>query len=356
MKALEACYEFDFHKIEFLERKQRITHPKTILYGPPKCGKSYLIYDYLSHFKNDEYLYIDCNDYRNTKEDILINLEDFIKENSIKVLILENLNFEVSLPNCDSIIITSNLQKKFSGFKSLQLMPLDFEEFLLHDSKHQNITHSFNAFLKYGNLPEIIHYDEYHKNKRTQEIIKLYTQNHLQEVILRLFFENIDEKKSIHQLFTLMKKQYKISKDKFYEYCKIIKENNLIFFIPKYNQDKATKKIYSYNHALLNVVSHNKKFKNEFTNLVFLELNNRYENIFYLDNIDFYIPQEKLIILVLPFFNKLLINSIKKRISHAIDELKINKIQIITVGNDEILKINKCEVTVLPFYEWAVLN
>ncbi len=46
MKSLEACYEINFSKINFIERKVKITYPKTILYGASKVGKSYLIYDY----------------------------------------------------------------------------------------------------------------------------------------------------------------------------------------------------------------------------------------------------------------------------------------------------------------------
>lgn len=70
MKTLEACYEIEFNKINFLERKTRITHPKTILSGPLRSGKSYLIYDYLSNFKSEHYLYLDLNDLRNNKEEI----------------------------------------------------------------------------------------------------------------------------------------------------------------------------------------------------------------------------------------------------------------------------------------------
>ena len=34
-------------------------------------------------------------------------------------------------------------------FKNLIISALDFEEYLLHDNKHQNITQSFNSFLKF---------------------------------------------------------------------------------------------------------------------------------------------------------------------------------------------------------------
>ena len=52
--------------------------------------------------------------------------------------------------------------------------PLDFEEFLLFDTKHQNSSYSFNSFLKFGNLPEIIEFVEIKKPVRNYEICKLY--------------------------------------------------------------------------------------------------------------------------------------------------------------------------------------
>ena len=88
MKSLEACYEVNFSKINFLERKIKITHPKTIIHGASKVGKSYLVYDFLSHFKTNEYIYIDFNDTRNDYEEIKDNLDLFLRKIQIKVLVL----------------------------------------------------------------------------------------------------------------------------------------------------------------------------------------------------------------------------------------------------------------------------
>jgi len=354
MKTLEACYEYEFNKINFLERKIKISHPKTILLGPPKCGKSYLIYDYLSNFKSQDYIYIDLFDLKNEIEDIESNLKVFIQEHKIKVLVIENYNFDFKLPKCDNIIITTQLNNSISGFKKLFIQALDFEEFLLHDTKHQNITNSFNTFLKYGNLPEIISYDIQNKERRVQEVLRLFCKDSTHLNIIQILLCNIDEKKSIYQLYTTLKKKIKISKDKFYDVCKIYEENKIIFFIEKYNQTKAVKKIYSYNHSFVNAISHTKKFKHEFTNMVFLELNNKYDHIYYLDNIDFYIPQSESIILSIPFFNDLILNSITKKLLNITIEHKISAITIVTISNTKTFFLEDLEVQILPFYEWAL--
>ncbi|WP_419770240.1 MAG: ATP-binding protein [Candidatus Marinarcus sp.] len=354
MKTLEACYEAEFNKINFYERKTRITHPKTILIGPPKCGKSYLIYDYLSNFDTKEYLYIDLSDLRNEKEKISVNLFAFVKEKNIKVLVLENYEFDFKFPICDSVVLTTKTDNSLKGFKKLSLNALDFEEFLLHDNRHQNITNSFNHFLKYGNLPGVILVEEHRKTKTIQELLRDFASGATELETLLLLFQSIDEKKSVFQLFTALKNKIKISKDTFYALCKEYEKNHMIFFIEKYNQPKAIKKIYSYNHGFLSAISYTKKFKNEFTNMVFLELNNKSKSIYYLDGIDFYLHNEKAIIFCIPFFNDLLATSIKKRISTLLKEIEIKEATIITIGNTQNFVVENLKVQVLPFYEWSL--
>lgn len=269
-------------------------------------------------------------------------------------MVLENFDFDFELPEVQSILITSSNYKEIDGFKTIFIHGLDFEEYLLHDNKYQNSITSFNHFLKYGNLPEMIVIDENKRVNRLQEIIKLFCKDTTEIEVLKLLFSSIDENKSINQLYTILKKSIKISKDRFYELCKFYEANQLIFFIKKYNHEKSTKKIYAYNHAFLNSISHNKKFKNEFTNMVFLQLQKEHKNIYYLDKIDFFIEEEKTLVLAIPFFNTLLNNAIIKKIYSTIDELNIQQVYIITAGNNDILKYKKIEINILPFYEWAV--
>tara|TARA_B100001063_G_scaffold133717_1_gene125077 strand:+ start:3215 stop:4231 length:1017 start_codon:yes stop_codon:yes gene_type:complete len=337
-----------------MERKIRITHPKTIITGASKTGKSYLIYDFLSNFKTKDYIYIDFNDSRNDIDEIVNNLDSFLRQHQIKVLVLENFSFEFELPYCDNIIISTSIPKTIRGFKNITVSALDFEEYLLQDNRHQNITQSFNNFFKYGNLPEIINIDEHKKVQRLQEIIKLQALNDTHFEILKLLFENIDEKKSLYQLFTTLKTKIKISKDKFYETCKHLENNKTIYFLQKYNQEKATKKTYSYNHSFLNAISHNKKFKNEFTNMIFLELVDKYKEIYYLDNIDFYIKSKKIAIVGIPFFNTFLVNSTLKKIYKIMEEYEIKELNIITISNDEKINHANFKINVIPFYEWAL--
>lgn len=354
MKILESCYEINFSKINFIERKVKITNNKTIIAGAAKTGKSYLIYDFLSNFKNEEYLYIDFNDLRNSGIITNQSLGEFIRNNQIKVLVLENFNFQFLLPNCESIIISTIYPININSFETINLTALDFEEYLLHDNKYQNITQSFNNFFKFGNLPEITHLDEYKKIQRLQEVIKLSCKDETTYEILKIIIENIDEKKSLFQLFNSLKTKIKISKDKFYEVCKHFEDNKTIYFLPKYDQEKSAKKIFCYNFSFLKAITHTKKFKNEFSNMIFLELINKYEDIYYLDSIDFCIKSKNIAIVSIPFFNSSLNAAILQKIIKNAREFNIEEINIITVSNSQKITDSKIKIVATPFYEWAL--
>ncbi len=354
MNILEQIYDNNIYKINFLERKISINTKNTILKGPPKSGKTYLIYDYLSQYNNNEYLYIDCNEYRNSEVYLTKYLDQFIIENKIEVLVLENFNFNFSLPKVTSTVITTTKDIQLESFDTIFLAALDFEEFILFDTKHQNTANSFNSFLKFGNFPEIIEYGEQKKAKRNYEICQLYCDDKVELEILFLLVKSSSEKKSIFQLFNTLKKTIKISKDRFYKTCDKYEKNNIIYFCQKFEQPKAIKKIYIFNHALLDIISYNKNFHNLFQNMVYLEIYKKHKNIYYLDNIDFYIPEDKLIILTIPFFNNFEVINISIKLSPYIKKYNVEKIYIVTVSNEKNINISNIDAKVIKFYDWVL--
>jgi hypothetical protein len=355
MNILEQIYEINFNKIIFNERKVRIDYKNSIIMGPPKSGKSYLIFDYLSPYDDDQYLYIDFNDYKNDIKEIIGNIEEFTRKHKIEVLVLENFKFDMKIPiNVESVIITTNMNKTIDGFKMIYLDQLDFEEYLLFDIKHQSSSNSFNSFLKFGNLPEIVEYNEHKKATRNYEICKLYCDDKTSEEILFLLIKNSGEKKSLFQLFNGLKKEIKISKDRFYKTCETFEQNRVIHFCEKYEQPKAVKKIFVFNHAFLDIVSYKKNFNNLFKNMVYLELNNRYKDIYYLDNVDFYLSSENEIVLAIPFFNNLVSATIMSKLLPLIETYNIQIVTIVTVSSDQTIFIGEIEAQIIPFSTWAV--
>jgi hypothetical protein len=350
MDILESFYDLDFSKIDFKERKRSISNKYTIIQGPSQSGKTYLIYNYLSQYDSKEYLYIDFDNLKLNSFEFYQDIQQFIHENKIKIIALDNFDFTLGLPNCDSIIISTNININLNHFENVILTPANFEEFLRFD-KHQNITTSFNYFLKFGNFIETIRIDEKHKSIHIQNHIKLLCNNEIDLYILKFLIKNSGEIKSQNQLYLALKKKIRISKDRFYNYCRILEENQTITFLPKYKHSKAAKKLFTYNHALISEISFKKNFNNIFTNMVYLELKNKFTSIYYDDYIDFYIPSENTIILTKPFF---IANTLSSKILTFIQENQIKEINIITVSNNQHIYINDISCHIKPFYIWAL--
>lgn len=318
-----------------------------------------MIFDLLSTLDSEEYLYIDLDDIRVNKNTILKNIELFLKEYPIKVLVLENIEFDKKLIKklykLIPILIFSSKQYCFiEGFNHIEVKPLDFEEFLLFENSFSNITQSFNHFLKYGNMPISIEFNEQNKVKKLQEYIKLMSNDQTELLILKILVKSAGETKSILQLFNSLKKEIKISKDRFYSFCNYLEDIGVISFLPKFNQPRALKRVYIFDFILTSSITFQKNFNNIFSNMIFCELKNRFENIFYIDGIDFYISKTDSIILSIPFFNEFQVASKSKKLVGVIEKYGIKNINIVTVNNEFEFTIADIECQVEPFYQWAL--
>ena len=160
MKSLETLYQAPIKNAKFIPRKYEIISPKTLIIGAISSGKTALVYEFLSHYKSEERLYINLDDLRIDRTSLLTNLKDFLEKNTqIKVLTVENLQ-AADLINLDflkgaaleNIFLTS---KEFSlsleGFARINLNYLDYEEFILFFKKNLDQDLLFSYFLAHGN-------------------------------------------------------------------------------------------------------------------------------------------------------------------------------------------------------------
>ncbi len=352
---LEELYESGLKKSLFFERKVKIDMEfnKLYIYGSPKSGKSSLVYDFLTH-QNRKFLYIDFADIR-VKNITTAILEQFIEQNFIKLIVFDSFNFQIELPKVEQLIIISDKYRNLNEFKYLHIKPLDFEEYISFDRKFQSINSSFNQFLKDGNLPEIISLVELKKLQRHQEIIRLITHDSVEVQILVEFIKNISNKLTLFQLFNILKSEIKISKDRLYQFSKSLVEREIIFLVERFNQPKAPKKIFSFSFALFEATSFKKDFARVFENMVFLELSNRYNDIYYTNFLTFYIPSQKKALITIPFVDEVGIEKRVIRVSKEIFELQIEEIEIITINFSYSKNYQKFKLEATPFLEWALM-
>ncbi len=353
LSQLEILYDYEPKKLDYIDRKVQITQKKSIITAPPKSGVTYLIYSHLMQYNKDSYLYIDFNDSRIVGKLIKSNLQNFIVEKNIKLLIMENFDFSFEIPKCDEIIITTDKYKKLDGFESINFYPLDFEEYIAFDKTHSKIENIFNSFANSGTYPFIALSNEVDKIKYLQHLLSLMTKDKKQLAILKAFSFYQAQSVSLYQIFNKLKSDIIISKDLFYDLVEDLKEKQIILFLEKYNYPKASKKLFFIDFALKNALSFEKDFLKRLENIVYLEMYKRDKTLYYTDEIDFYLPEENYGILVIPFLPPVLLkNKIIKR-KKAFKKLGIKNIYIISLGNEDEFENDGIRYEIIPFWNWA---
>ena len=168
--------------------------------------------------------------------------------------------------------------------------------------------------------------------------------------ILKFLFTHIGEKFSLYQIYQILKKQKKLSKDKFYDEIETLQKDKVIFLVDKFNSSKAPKKVFSYNFGYKNALTYDKNIAGILENMVFLELD---EEIYYLDNVNFYMPEIGKIILVYPFITEIQLMDKLKKIPRNLD---FDTIEVVTISNEfEVVYKNK-KVEVKPFWIWSFVE
>jgi len=309
------------------KRKAKLNYENTIITGPKRVGKTFLVFEFLKNFKG-KYKYIDFSDYREKN----FNFED------VDLVIFDNFDFQTEIPPITTFII-SDKNISIEGFKKIELKGLDFEEFFAFENT-TNINSCFDKFLRLGNFPRIFN-EEYFKDEYLKETFELLPYN---KNILKFFFSHIGEKFTLYQIYQILKKEIKISKDSFYKTTNELIENRIIYEVNKFDSPKSPKKFFSYNFAFKNVLTNKKNILHKFENIIFLELNEK--EVYYKDTLSFYLPEKEKGILVLPFADKEIAKEKLKKITD------VKKVEIVTISNEFEIDHKKFEVEVIPFWRW----
>ncbi len=309
------------------KRKEKLNYENTIITGPKRVGKTFLVFDFLKNFKG-KYKYIDFADFREKD----FNFDD------IDLVVYDNYDFSAPIPPITTFIISEkNIDIK--GFKKIELKGLDFEEFFSFENT-TNINHCFDKFLRLGNFPRIFN-EEYFRDEYLKETFELLPYN---KEILAFFLTHIGEKFTLYQIYQILKRNYKLSKDSFYKTTNELLENRIIYEVNKFDSPKSPKKFFAYNFAFKNIMTNKKNILHTFENIIFLELNEK--EVFYKDTLSFYLPNKELGILVLPFANEEIAIEKLKKVSD------VKKVEIITISNEFEIKHKNFEVEVIPFWRW----
>lgn len=355
MDILETLYEKPPTLLKFNERKVHIEHPNTLLLGPSGAGKTTLILDYLSTLKDGAYLYIDVNDLRLEGNISELDLGSFYHQNNLELLVIDNYCDSIALPNgCNLLLGSSDLSLHVKGFEILHVDYLDFEEFIAFSKGSVLPQHIFNLFANHGRHPGAVHLQDSSWVEYLQNQLCLHLSNQSTLTLFRQISLFQSKPLSLNNLYSQLKKEMKISKDTLYETTSSLQRHGLIHFVPKWQAPKTPKKFYLSDFAIKNAITFEKDFLKRFENIVFCELTKNYDEIFYSQKLDFYLPQNSLGIVCIPFLPpELILRRFHGMLEH-LKSLKISNLTVLTLGNEGEGKGDGIDCEIIPFWDWAL--
>ncbi len=352
MQLLENLYDIKHKNNHFYDRKLRISSKRTLVNGPKKSGKTTIIIDYISKFAQNEILYVDLNDTRVDKKNIAKNIHKFVKNNPIKILVIENFDSSFELPDTEEIILTC--RDSLDGFDTITLFPLDFEEFISFDARHSNIEHIFQIYANTGSYPQVVLNSSNSVHWSMQEMLTVMIDDKIEFEIFKKLSEAQSSKISLYQIYNQLKSFIKISKDSLYKKVRKLEDDKMIFLVEKFASTKSAKKLFLIDFALKNALTFKKEFLKRFENMVFLELMKKGNQSYYTNFLDLYIPKRDYAVLCIPFLPQEMIKLRLQKILLHVKELRVKKIDIVTVGNEGEFWLKNIKCTIIPFWDWAL--
>ena len=349
---LEEFYKQDLHSAHYTERRYQLEADISYqLTGITLSGKTSIIKNYLLQHKKSHYLYIDCSDLRIDTEALNQTLYRFCNQNEITILALDNYDPQIRLPKVKQLIIASNHYHDFKELTHLKVYPLNYEGFLAFEQRFDDT--ALSHFFQLGGFPFM--------HRVPSEERTVYLQKHLQYKLddvsfdlLHLSSQFISQKVSAFTLYERLKQQRKISKDRLYRQFESLIDDEYIYMLAKYQAPKATKKLYHCDIAIKNVLTSQKHFGRLFENMLYLEMIKGGFEVYYDDDINFYIPQQDRIIIPQPFGNDETLFKLVEKLEAFIITHSVKRVEVVTMSAEASLHHPFVEVAMEPFNVWAL--
>lgn len=351
MEILTHLFSARFKKLGFLPRKRTPQGKRVALSGPPRCGKTRLLINRALE-SGGSFLYLDLADPRLSGQDFSHELNVFAQEKGVGFLAIDNYRPEFDLPqNIPEIWLASQAEYSPQNYRGHRLWPLDFEEFLAFHRKPDEPQLLFNEFLREGTLPETVGLEEFVRIQRWQEILRLSFEDKTESAIYGWYLDRNGFSLSAHQAYCALKGVMKISKDRLYHLTRRLVDERFLVALEKYRAPNAPSKLYAYDHALRQAVTFDRALSRTFEGMVAMELIKQGRRAFYADYIDVYLPDEDRAVIVQAFPT---VESLHLRANLIAPELKVRRVEFVTMGFAYQREAPGQWIEALPFWEWAL--
>jgi hypothetical protein len=324
------------------------------LFGVRGSGKTYIVLDYLAQVENIEILYIDFDDPNlifNTLDTLL--LQQYIDKHEIKILVLDHYanGFLSRFPNVEQLIVISREALDLNTLISIELFPLDYEEFLAFENINVH-TQGLNRFLRSGTLPLLAHSQK--TNMLTMKSFFTSSFTKQEQKLLLVLAQHHTKHLTTYQIYTFAKEKFKISKDWLYQTIKSFSKEKLIIFVDD-RYEKSRKKMLLFDFAFAKFLTIGQPFILQFDTMVAMALIKHNVAIQTL-GIHGYVTEKNELIVPAPFESE---DSLWVKSQNKFSLYKkygITRVTIVTVANTYAYNIEKLTFEALPFDEWSVIN
>ena len=355
MEQLEALHESSPKAVGFVERKVEIPSHTLYLYGPSRSGKTWLLLDHLARLPKKKRLYIDLRDLRIDRRALAENLQPFVDRHGIETVAIDHWNAEVPPPRCRQVILAGETATPpHPMMPTLEVPPLDFEEYLAFERRHVHLEHSFSLFLRTGTLPQMATVHESLLTMHLHETVRSLFPLPNERILFAHLALHLGKPVTAHQLYTAIKKEHRVSKDWLYKTLKSWEERGLLRWMEKAGQPRAPRRLAMWDFAAPASMRFEKSLMGQLASLGSWHLLGREEEAFYTDHIDFLLPESRHALMLSPFSNPQIAAARVARAAEEIDRFAIERITILTVANRFDFTFETRPVTARPFYEWIM--
>ncbi len=354
MDLLEYYHEHPPVNEQFILRKTALPAEGNInLHGVRGSGKTALVLDYVQE-QDEHTFYLDLED-----PNLILNtldtlpLQSYIDEFKITELILDHYEEGMMelFPRVERTIIVSRTPIDEPDFETLQLFPLDYEEFFAFDQA-SSATIAFNHFLKAGTLPAMAK----HKDNTTLAMKQFFQQQFSpnEQSLILILARYHTQPMTTHQIYSFTKEHFRISKDFVYQAIKRFTQEGLLYFIDNAIK-RSGKKMIVYDFAFVKYLTSEQPFGTQFDSMIALTLIKHQVSFSTLGNHG-YITKENELIIPAPFESEegFWVKSQKKFSLYK--KYGVEKVTVITVANSYEFDIEKVHFEALPFNEWSVTH
>jgi|YelNatPaOPRAMG01_1025707.scaffolds.fasta_scaffold02775_3 predicted AAA+ superfamily ATPase len=380
----------------------------TVIAGPRRAGKTFLLFSILKEEKNVMYLDLEHSAFRRlSHEDFfeIINLFETYFGGKVEALLIDEVQkiedwerlirslldsgYKVVASGSSSKLLSREVATHLRGRAlTYLLLPLSFREYLkfkeveikplLSISEKVKIMKLLEELLEWGGYPEVvINWDKKEKILREyfETILQLdfierfkIVNTFIARTIFEFVFQNFSKELSINKIANYVSSALGENvKNLVYDYMEKLPESLTIFWLKKFEKSvykrKLKGKIYVCDLGLPNLLLVEKDWGKRMENLVFLELLRRNGNIFYWKDyqgreVDFVVREGlkiKQLIQVTYASSK---DEVGKREINALikasDLLKCENLLCITWDYENKLKVCNKTINFIPLWKWLL--